>query len=124
MPGKPYGASVDNVPPEVDEVYKEARNCMIVGAHTSAALMCRKILMNVAVHQGAERNQTFAQYVDFFNANGYIPPNGKKWFEYIRSKGNEATHEIPQVSRNDAELTIDFVRQILVLVYDFPSRIK
>ncbi len=79
--------------------------------------------MNVAVAEGAAANMKFIEYVDWFKANNYIPPKGEKWFKFIKDKGNEGTHELPQIGREDAENTLKFTETILVLVYDFPMRI-
>lgn len=68
------------IDPEVESMYLEARRCSSVGAYTACVMACRKLLMNVAVHKKAPENQTFAQYVEFLDAQGYIPPDGReKW---------------------------------------------
>uniref|UniRef100_UPI00196B2D05 DUF4145 domain-containing protein n=1 Tax=Aquisphaera insulae TaxID=2712864 RepID=UPI00196B2D05 len=123
VPVEAFGTKVKNLPAEVGEVYDEARRCMSVYAYTSAVLSCRKLLMNVAVAQGASPSQSFVHYVDYLNSNGYIPPNGRDWVDYVRSKGNEATHEIHTMSRGDAEHLITFMEMLLRFVYDFPKRI-
>ena len=48
-----------------------------------AVMDCRKVLMNTAVHQGAEEGKTFAYYVDFLDSKGYIPPNGRAWERFV-----------------------------------------
>ena len=95
VPGPTFGEDVKHVPPDVDGLYSEARNCMAVFAYTAGSMACRKILMNVAVFLRAPQNQSFAQYVDYMASQGYVPPNGRPWVDHIRSKGNEANHEIP-----------------------------
>jgi Domain of unknown function (DUF4145) len=40
--------------------------------------------------------------VEYLANNGYVPPNGKGWVDHIRKKGNEATHEIILMKREDA----------------------
>src|SRR4051812_42542845 len=64
VPGVAYGNEVDNVPNGVSELYGEARRCFSVSAYTSAVLACRKLLMNIAVAQGADEGKTFMEYVD------------------------------------------------------------
>ena len=39
---------------EVKALYEEARDCIKVNAYTATILCCRKLLMNIAVVQGAE----------------------------------------------------------------------
>jgi Domain of unknown function (DUF4145) len=123
LPGVPYGTPVGNVPDNVEKLYNEARNCMAVNAYTSAVLACRKLLMNVAVGQGAPENQKFIQYVEYLADKGYVPPNGKGWVDHIRLKGNEATHEIALMNQTDAEDLISFAEMLLKFIYEFPSRI-
>jgi len=105
----------------VQTLYNEARDCTGVGAHTAAVLVCRKILMHVAVEQGAQPGQKFVEYVDHLDAKGFVPPNGKAWVDAIRKKGNEANHEIVQMAEADARQILQFVEMLLKFVYEFPS---
>lgn len=75
--------------------------------------------MNIAVSQGATAGQTFAAYVDYLANNNYIPPNGRNWVDYIRQRGNEATHEIPQMTNDDAAKLITFIEMLLKFIYEF-----
>jgi hypothetical protein len=123
-PGIAYGKDVEHVPvQDVSPLYNEARMCMSVNAYTAAILCCRKLLMNIAVAQGAKDGQRFAEYVDYLSDNGYLPPNGKKWVDAIRKKGNEATHEITIMDRADAEELIEFTEMLLRFIYEYPARI-
>jgi hypothetical protein len=108
----------------VHSLFLEARNCTGVGAYTAAVLLCRKLLMNLAVHHGAVENLKFIEYVEYLNNNGYIPPNGKQWVDMIRVKGNEATHEIALMEENDAKQLINFTEMLLRFIYEFPSMIN
>ena len=90
-----YGQNVEGITDGgVAELYNEARYCTSYGAFTSAVMLCRKILMHVAVSLGAKLNQSFKEYVDYLDREGYTPPKGKDWVDDIRDKGNEANHEI------------------------------
>ena len=77
--------------------------------------------MNIAVEQGADENKSFKHYVDFLADNGFIPPNGKSWVDYIRTRGNEATHEIALMNNEDATALISFVEMLLRFIYEFPE---
>ena len=118
-PGVLPQTSVANVPPSVNALYEEGRRCVRDGSFTGAALCCRKLLMNVAVQEGAPTNLKFVEYVDYLEDNGHLPPNGRKWVEKIREKGNEATHEIPSVSREDAEALIRLSEMLLLFIYAY-----
>ena len=80
--------------------------------------------MNIAVSKGAGEGKKFTEYVDYLNGKGYIPPNGKAWVDYVRKKGNEATHEIKIMASEDAEELITFIEMLLRFIYEFPSIIK
>jgi hypothetical protein len=125
VPGVAFGAAVEHLPADVGGLYTEARNCMAVSAYTASVLAARKLLMNVAVGVGSphDRHLSFQDYVNYLNDTGYVPPNAKGWVDHIRKKGNEATHEIPAVTRADAEDVLTFAEMILKLVYDYPARV-
>jgi hypothetical protein len=98
-------------PEDVDAAYGEARDALAAGAPTASVLISRKVLMHIAVDKGAEAGRTFAEYVDYLADNHFVPPGGRGWVDHIRSKGNEATHEIPRASDADATQLIEFIRR-------------
>lgn len=53
FPKPVMGNEVTGLPESVESVYNEARRCIQCAAYTSAALALRKLLMHVAVEQGA-----------------------------------------------------------------------
>mgnify|MGYP001249728885 CR=1 FL=1 len=122
VPGEIFGENIEYLPPNVAQLYNEVRNCISVNAFTAAALACRKILMNVAVSKGAEPDKPFGFYVDFLDQNHFIPPDGRDWVDHIRNKGNEATHEIPSITRDDAIELLEFAEMLLRFVYELPGR--
>lgn len=117
------GNEVDHVPEAVYLLYKEARNCVAASAYTASVLICRKLLMNIAVSQGAKENLRFIEYVDFLANSGFVPPNGRGWVDHIRKKGNEATHEIVVMGHSDASDLISFSEMLLKFIYEFPAQI-
>jgi hypothetical protein len=123
VPDASPGSSVDHLPVDVGALYEEARKCVAGSCYTAAVLLCRKLLMNIAVSNGAAENLKFIQYVEYLAANNYVPPNGKGWVDHIRNKGNEATHEIQQMSAGDANDLVSFVEMLLKFIFEFPNRI-
>lgn len=123
VPGVAFGATVNHLPTDIEALYREARNCAAASCYTAAVLICRKLLMNIAVAQGASDGQTFLAYVEHLANGGYVPPNGRGWVDHIRTKGNEATHEIVLMSAADAEDLISFAEMLLKFIYEFPSRV-
>ncbi len=123
FPGVAPGVDVANVPADVNGLYQEARNAVAIGSYTAAVLCCRKLLMHLAVTQGAKPGDSFVSYVDHLAAQGYVPPHGKAWVDHIRKKGNEANHEIRVMTREDAEELIVFAEMLLKFMFEFPSRV-
>ncbi|MGH9351965.1 MAG: DUF4145 domain-containing protein [Terriglobia bacterium] len=123
-PGVSFGVPVTSLPPDVDRLYREARDSTSIGAYTSTVMVCRKILSNVSVYLGAEPGQTFERYVDWLENNGHIPPKGRPWVDRIRNKGNEANHEIAAIGKADAEQMITFLGMLLKIVFEFPAQLS
>lgn len=121
IPSPSLGKTVPNLPSIIEAVYEEARSCVTIGSYTAAVLLCRKLLMNIAVSQGAKAGRSFMEYVEYLSDAGYIPPNGKHWVDHIRKKGNEATHEINVMGFKDAEDLLVFSEMLLRFIYEFPN---
>jgi hypothetical protein len=104
-----------------ETAYRELRDCMTLSAYSAAAMMARKILMNVAVSKGAAGNRKFVEYVDYL-VRTVVSPSGLPWVERIKELGNEAAHELPSVSRESAVEVCLFVEMALRLAYEYPAR--
>lgn len=125
IPGASFGNDVNDIDDKgVEALYNEARRCYSANAFTSVVLSCRKLLMHISVSKGAEEGLKFIQYVEYLAASNYIPPDAREWVDQIRSKGNEATHEIVIMKREDAEDLLTFVEMLLRILYEFPANIK
>lgn len=122
-PGSLPGAPVEHVPAELADLHHEARVAASAGAHTAAVLVCRKMLMHIAVDKGAPAGESFHSYVSYLGNEGYIPPGGRAWVDYIRQRGNEANHEILIMSEADSTALITFVEMLLRIIYEFPRRV-
>ncbi|MFF7298178.1 DUF4145 domain-containing protein [Streptomyces sp. NPDC008265] len=116
-PGPKVGGEVAGLPLEVEEAYNEARACAGINAFTATEMMCRKILMHIAVDKGAEPGKSFAFYLSYLADQGYVTPPMKGWVNVIRSHGNIAVHEIPPSDESRALGTLIFTEQLLRLVY-------
>jgi hypothetical protein len=123
LPSPALGNPVSQVPQTLNVLYEEARKCTTMACYTATVLLCRKMLMNIAVSEGAAEGLKFFEYVQFLADNHYVPPKGKHWVDHIRQKGNEATHEIKLMSEGDARDLLNFIEMLLRLIYDFPARI-
>jgi hypothetical protein len=118
FPGISYGPSIEGLPALINQAYQEARDCMMVSAYTACELICRKILMHVAVEKGAKEKESFSSYLTFLGEKGYITPPMTEWVDLIRQHGGKATHLIDEPERKRAESTLMFTAELLRLIYE------
>jgi len=122
--------AVDGLPAEVHAAWEEVRRCAGVAAHTASVMMCRKILFHIAVEKGlAEKNDNgrapnFTETLDHLKAQGLVTPVLTPWVEHIKDVGNEANHDLPEISAESAQRVATFTRQLLVLTYEMPAQMK
>ena len=121
VPGVSYGSPVKHLPPEIAQLYEEARAASSANAPTAIVMCCRKILMHVAVDKGAKEGATFQDYVTYLDEKHYIPAGASVWVDKIRDWGNEANHEIKLKTGPDATKAVDFTEMLLKVVYEYPG---
>ena len=122
-PGPLLGGEVASLTDDVRRIYDEARNALTVGAATGTVMLCRKILMHVAVDMGADEGKKFQEYVEWLASEGWIPRGGQPWVDFIRRRGNEANHELPQMTSDDAAGILRFTEALLRNVYELPAAV-
>ena len=113
---------VEGLPSDICQVYDEARKSFAVEAYTGCELLCRKILMSVAVDRGAAEDKRFEHYVDYLKDNGHITASLKDMTDIIRRNGNQSTHKIGQTDPKQAEYTLNFTAQVLRSIYEIESQ--
>jgi hypothetical protein len=117
-PAPALGRAVEGLPGDVAHSFDEARRCTTVSAWTACEMVCRKILMHIAVDKGAAEGETFAKYIDHLSSSGYLTPPMKPWVDMIRTRGNAATHELPSTTQDQAEAVVIFTEHLLRNVYE------
>ena len=123
-PGPPFGEKVENAPELVTKLYDEARIATGSGANTAAVLCCRKLLMQIAVMKGAATGLKFEQYVEYLVTNHIVPEGSKAWVDKIRTKANEANHEINIMSPEEAQQLVKFCEMLLKITFEYPASAK
>jgi len=118
IPGSKPGSKLEGLPPEIEEAYNEARNCLSIEAYVASELICRKILMHIAVDKGAEEGKSFEFYLDYLEEQKYITPPIKKWADIIRRRGNTSAHKIENPGKAKAENTLMFTMELLRIIYE------
>jgi hypothetical protein len=111
------------VPSDTGAIYEEARASVGVNAFTGAVMLCRKVLMHVAVEKGAKENLSFRSYVEWLVEERYAPRGAEPWLDYVRQRGNDANHEIALMTREDAVGVLRFTEALLRAVDELPAAV-
>lgn len=114
--------TVKNLPSELEELYKEIKQCLSVSAYTATVMLCRKMLMNISVREGAAKNLSFIEYVSFLEEEHYITPHMKPWVDKIRKTGNEGNHEITSSTVEETLTVVEFLSMLLKIIYEYPIK--
>ena len=115
LPGK----EIKKLPENIKNVYDEVRKCMQSNSFTGAVMLMRKIIMNIAVHEGAKENKNFDEYVDYLCNNGIVHKKSKKKADSVRKLGNDANHEIENRTQEEAQNFFEFIELLLMANYEF-----
>ncbi len=78
--------------------------------------------MNTAVEKGAKEDKNFEHYVDYLFENGDITAGMKDWVDYIRKRGNAATHEISVFDWSEAENLLLSTEHLLRVIFELPAK--
>lgn len=124
FPEPRIGETLTKLPDDINSIYEEARDCYSVRAYTGVTLLCRKLLMHVAVNFGAKEGETFVNYIEFLNDKGYITATSRKWVDKIRSFGNEVNHKIDIETSDRAKMILQFTEMILKSDFEYPAMIE
>ncbi|WP_178930389.1 DUF4145 domain-containing protein [Bacillus altitudinis] len=120
IPLPKIGVKIKGLKENIEKLYEEVRSCYSNGSFTATVLLARKLLMHIAVDKGAEEGKSFQFYVNYLS-DQFISSHNRSWVDKIRLSGNMATHEIPDIDKEDAKEIMLLVEMLLRLIYEFPS---
>lgn len=121
-PTAPAGSAVPNLSPEVERAWREVRTAHAVAAYTAAEIMCRKILMHIAVDKASSApNKRFVEYVEDLDTAGYISTGLKVAVTKVKDRGNFANHELPASTEQDSLTTMAITEYLLRGMYELPA---
>jgi len=122
FPGPLPAEDIPNLPDDVKGAWTEARRAYSVGAHTASKIMCRKILMHLAVDKaGSAPGRSFVDYINDLQAQNYIMAGLQPVVDQVRSRGNKANHELPASTQHEALVTLTITQHLLIGVYQLPA---
>ena len=117
-PSATCGRIFDKLPEEVEKCYNEARLALSAGAYTAAVMMFRKILMNLAVDEGAKEGNSFSNYVTYLCDNGFVHKKHHQQASILKKLGNDANHKIESRTKEEAKEMLKFVELLLLNNYE------
>jgi len=122
FPISPAGRLIEGLPVDIEIAWREARVSHAVGAYTASEIMCRKILMHIAVDvAGSAPGRTFVEYINDLDSAGYIMKGLKGTVDLIRKRGNVANHELPATSEDDSKITLVITEHLLEGIYELAA---
>jgi DNA-directed RNA polymerase subunit RPC12/RpoP len=106
-------------PEGLRNLFLEASMSYAVGAHTSCAMACRRLLMVAACENGAEhkRGKKFVEYVDDICDKILRYEPAKQSILEIKDIGNAANHELETISESDAAGMLKKLEYLLNTLY-------
>lgn len=113
-----------DIPPQIAEAFSEASTAMMAKCPRAAAVMARRTLEAVAEDKG-ETKGTLAQRLAALGSKGVLHPTLSDWAKEVRLIGNVGAHfdPIQQISDNDAQQLVSFVRELLKYTYELPAEL-
>lgn len=110
-----------SVPDEVKKAMTEAERCLSVKAPNACGTMARRAMSALCQDKEAKGKDLYEQLLDL-RTRHIITPDLWEWAEELRVVGRSGAHpEWEDVSPDDAEYAVKFLREIIKYVYVNPS---
>lgn len=121
-PGSLPAPRVSGMPPTLEGAWEEVLLSGQAGAWTASELMCRKILMHVAVDKfKAPEGEAFTVYVKALDEAHFFPKMLQPLLDGIRERGNRATHDVAASPERQAIKTIQITHHVLRTIYELAN---
>jgi hypothetical protein len=121
FPSARPGRAIAALPKPIENAYEEARDCMGAKAFTASAMLCRVLLLHVVVDKGNKDagKLSFQACVKWLVSEGWVGAKDLEWVDKIRVFGNEANHELKQISEEEATQALEYVQHLLRAIYEY-----
>lgn len=124
VPGPMVGRTVTGITDtKVEKLYDEARKALASGAPSAAVLVCRKLLMHIAVEQGAEEDKGFTYYATYLSDQHIVGAPFAGVVAHIKDQGNKENHELEVSSPDEATGLLKLVEFVLASIYELPAMV-
>ena len=122
VPGPLVGRSITGITDaEVEKLYDEARKALANGAPSAAVMVCRKLLMHIAVEKGAKEGESFTYYAQYLTDKHIVGATFADVVAHIKDQGNKENHELDVSSVAEAAMVLRLVEFILASIYELPA---
>jgi len=110
-----------SLPQGVQDATREAELCLAVGAANACGTMARRAMHALCQDKKAQGDNLYNQLLDLKD-RALITPDLWEWAEELRVVGRSGAHpEWEDVSPDDAEYAVKFLREIIKYVYINPA---
>lgn len=114
-------ASHPSVNQDVMHATIEAEKCFLVGAYNACGVMTRRAIHSLCTDKKAKGKDLFEQ-LKYLKEKNLITPDLWEWCEELRIIGRSGAHpEWEEVSKEDADYALKFLREIIRYVYINPA---
>lgn len=127
QPGSRPLRTPGGLPADDAAVWEEIRSCLGIGAYTATVMLCRKLLLHVAVEKGLPKKDArnrapgYMEAVKHLQQVGVITAGMRSWIDSIKDIGNEANHEVAPTSGEQARSVATCTEQLLILAYEMEA---
>jgi len=113
------------VPGDIADSFAEAVRSLSGNCARAASVMARRTLEVIASNKGA-KGKDLSQRLQNLAQNGLLPPMLAEMAKEVRLVANVGAHYDPvqHVSRQDAWDLIEFVREVIKYLYEFPAKLE
>lgn len=114
-----------DIPASIAQVFEEATRALHADCPRAAAVMARRALEAIASDKG-ETKGTLAERLASLASRNVLVPTLADWSKEVRLVGNAGAHfdPIDDVSKNDAQALVSFVRELLRYLYELPAELR
>src|SRR5262249_39009816 len=111
-----------HLPTGVEALYQEARSCMTTESYTAVVMLCRALLLHIAVEKGLSHKHglSFADCIHLI-ASGLCGAGDRAWVDSLRILGNDANHDLKVFSKDEANRALKYMEHLLEELYEFPE---
>jgi len=116
--------SIESIPAEISNIYKQAKNCYEQNLPEPSIIMCRKCLEAICIDLDAKGNN-LDKKIEYLKTNGKIDEKLFNWANQLRLIGNDAAHDINiKITKGDAKDSIIFLNALLLYIYTLDKKFE